>query len=305
MNRSRFLATLALIGMVAASMLAHAQIDRASYVQTVQKASTQLTLTTTRNPSNLADGTAATLQVSGPGGTPSGNVTFSAVQAGSIATGQTAGTAALTLDGSGKAVWPLNLAPGVYTLVAIYAGDANFQPGQIEIQQTVIGPQDFTLELDPGSLIIKQGETWKGTLKATSVNGFQGVISMSCDGTNAAVFMTCLPGQAFSLTPAGPVHCPVQVTSSATILKIVGSTGIALFGLGLGVRRRRRYQMYSFALLSIVLLFTGCGGVRYEQRDGTPRGDYKVTFVGQSKDPSQPGQASNLSHAVSLVVTIK
>ena len=299
MYRSRLFALIAAIGMVAASLPAHAQRESGNYLQTVTKAGTQLMLTATPNPSNVGDGTPAVLQVSGPGAVaPTGLVTFSALAAGSITSGQAVDTAAIALDSTGKATWPLNLAPGTYELVAVYSGDANYTAGQQTLSHTVLGPADFSLVLDPGSLNVKQGATWSGNLTATSINNFSGVVKISCDGGGPVVFMTCLPGQPLLVSAAAPTSFPIQVTTTATILKTINTSGLLLLCLSLGTKaRRRRYWMCSIGLLCLLTLVSGCGDdVHYQQRDGTPRGNYKMTFVGQS---------GSLSHAVSFVITVQ
>ena len=298
MKRSRFVVLLAMIGMVAGSLLAHAQHSFNGYDQVVNKATSQLSLTSAKNPSNINDGTAAVLQVLGSGPyTATGQVTFSAVAGGNIGSGQTVETATIALDGTGKASWVFNLPVGTYLLVAVYSGDTNFSAGQATLTQEVLGPADFSLVLEPGSLVVKQGQTWNGTLKATSINNFSGMISMSCDGGGTAVLMTCLPGQPLLLRASAPTEFPVSITTTVTVLRVVGSSGLVLLGLGFGSRnQRRRRRMYALAMLCGLLVVAGCGGIRYEQRDGTPKGNYKMTFVGQS---------GSLSHAVSFTVTVQ
>lgn len=295
MNRLRLIRLITAVFVVAGCLLVHAQ-TRAGYVQHVNQNNVTLSFTSTKNPSNIGDGTAAVLQVSGPGVlTPTGLVTFTAMQTG--VTVGLAATAAVPLDSTGRASWTFNLAPGTYQLLASYSGDTEYDPADATpFLQTVLGPADFSLTLDPGPLVVKQGSTWTGMLTATSVNNFNGVVTLTCDGGGSAVFMSCLPGQPLKVTAAAPTKFPVQVTTTITVLNVVNSSLFFLFSLsGAAKGRRRRYGMYSFAMLSFMLLLSGCGN-QYEQKDGTPKGSYKMTFVGTS---------GNLSHAVSLTIAVQ
>jgi hypothetical protein len=92
----------ALIWIVSGCTLIHAQTQN-HYVQQVQKSEPTLIVTSTRNPSNINDGTAAVIQISGTGPiAPTGTVTFSAVQAGVVGT-LTATPVIVPIDSTGKA----------------------------------------------------------------------------------------------------------------------------------------------------------------------------------------------------------
>ena len=112
----------AFIWMVCGGTLIQAQTQN-HYVQQVQPAAPTLTLTSTKNPSNIGDGTAAIIQISGTGLiAPSGTVTFSATQTGVVGT-LTAATETVAIDSTGKASWIFDLSPGTYQLFATYSGD--------------------------------------------------------------------------------------------------------------------------------------------------------------------------------------
>jgi Bacterial Ig-like domain (group 3) len=287
----------ALIWMVCGCTLIQAQTQN-HYVQQVQKAEPTLTLTSTRSPSNISDGTAAVIQIFGTGPiAPTGTVTFSAAQAGVVGT-LTAATAIVPIDSTGRASWVFDLNPGTYQLFATYNGDTDYnQVDAIPISQQVIGPADFSLTLDPGSLIVKQGSTWNGSLTATAINNFQGTITLSCDGGGSGVGLQCMGGgQSIQMDASGTSHFPVALTTTATIVTTL-SASFLLFISGFGLSKKNRLKkLYPLALLSLLLLVAGCTAVRYQQTDGTPRGTYKLTFVGQS---------GSLSHAVTVVVTVQ
>jgi Bacterial Ig-like domain (group 3) len=286
----------AFVWMVCGDTLIQAQIQN-HYVQQVQQAGPTLTLTSTKNPSNIGDGTAAIIQISGTGPlVPSGTVTFSATQAGVVGT-LTAGTAIVPIDSTGRASWVFNLGPGTYQLFATYSGDMDYSPvDATPISQQVIGPADFKLTLDPGSLVIKQGSTWNGSLTATAINNFQGMITLSCDG-GSGVGVKCMGGgQSIQMDASGVSHFPVALTTTATAVTTL-SGGLLLFISGFGLSNRNRLRkLYPLALFSLLLLVTGCTAIRYQQVDGTSRGSYKLTFVGQS---------GPLTHAVTVVVTVQ
>ncbi len=84
--------------------------------QTVQIASSAITLTSSKNPANVAESVTYTVSLSGTGGQPTGAVTLKDGPT-------TLGT--LTLTSSGEATFPASFpAPGTHTILATYAGDA-------------------------------------------------------------------------------------------------------------------------------------------------------------------------------------
>jgi hypothetical protein len=183
-------------------------------------------------------------------------------------------------------------------LFATYNGDVDYnQVDAAPITQQIIGPADFSLTLDPGSLIVKQGATWNGSLTATAINNFQGMITLTCDGGSSGIGVKCMGGgQSIHMDASGVSHFPVALTTTATAVSTI-SASFLLFLSGFGLKKRNRIRkLYPFALLSLALLVTGCTALRYQQTDGTSRGNYKLTFVGQS---------GSLSHAVTVVVTVQ
>lgn len=289
---SRFLAAIAIM---AGCMCSQAQ-DHVGYLQQVQSAEVSFSLVSNKNPSNIGDGTAVVVKVSGSGLlAPSGTITFSAVPT-NLATATTVVSAPIVLNSSGNADWVFNLAPGTYQIFAAYSGDSDYQPSQSNpLTQTVIGPADFTLALDSGPLTVKQGSTWNGSITATSINNFQGTVTLTCSGGSGDAAVSCVQGKPLALSAGGSVQFPIQVTTTGTSLNVISSS-VFMVGFGLASKRRRRKQMKALSVLCLLLLIAGCGGIRYEQKDGTPKGDYKMNFTGQS---------GSLSHAVSFVVSVQ
>jgi hypothetical protein len=158
-----------------------------------------------------------------------------------------------------------------------------------------LGTPDFTLTLNPGSLIVKQGATWNGALTATSINNFQGTVTLTCTGSDSTAGVACIQGQPQTLGINGTAQFPVQMTTVANTLKVI-SGSMFLVSFGFASRKRHRKQLKALSLLAVLLLLSGCAAMRYEQTNGTPKGDYKITFTGQS---------GSISHSVSVVVSVQ
>jgi Bacterial Ig-like domain (group 3) len=295
MVQFRLIRFFAVVFMMATCLFGHAQ-DHIGYMQQVQRSAVSLSLVSNKNPSNIGDGTAVVIKVSGLGLlAPSGTITFSAVPV-NIATATTVSSAPVVLDSSGNANWVFNLAPGTYQIFGAYSGDNDYQSEESNpLVQIVLGPADFTLTLDSGSLAVKQGSTWNGSITATSTNNFQGTVTLTCSGGDSVAGVSCVQGKPLTLSAGGAAQFPIQVTTTGTSLNVISSS-VFMVGVGLASRRRRRKQMNALSLLCVLLFVVGCGGIRYEQKDGTAKGDYKMNFTGQS---------GSLSHAVSFVVSVQ
>jgi hypothetical protein len=135
--------------------------DLIGVVQVVNKADTNITLTSSLNPSNFGDNVTftATLSVVPPGGgTPTGNVNFynNGVLMGSSPLGA-AGTATFSIS---------TLSIGTHPITAEYAGDTNFNPSTSSILDQVVqaapsGKRDYyiTATSDGSSTISPEGVT--------------------------------------------------------------------------------------------------------------------------------------------------
>jgi hypothetical protein len=131
----------------------------AALTQTIDKASTELTLTSSLNPAPY--GAAGTLKasvdaVAPGGGTPAGTVTFREGEA---------VLAAVPLSSAGIATYPLKaLSPGAHEITATYSGNANYGASEAVATQTIV-KASTALTLTSTKNPAAQGAS--GTLKAT------------------------------------------------------------------------------------------------------------------------------------------
>jgi len=286
----------ALLTLLLALSHAHGQASDASYQQSVSPASTSLTISTSSSVVGLESPPTLTAAVAYPAtGQTTGNVTFT-VESGStvVATG----TVGVNL--TGLASWVPSLPTCSYTIHAAYSGDSNLLGSASGvINQTVLGPEDFSLSASP--LSIAQGQSAAAPVSVTSINGFHGVISFTCATPTSEVDCESLPGSlsvpastgvTLPSTSAGDVS--LNVTTFPTTVQHAAIAGAFLLSL-LSLRRRRRRLLPASAALA--LLLTGCGTpTRYVQHDGTPKGSYSITVTGTS------GQ---LSHSQTVLLTVR
>jgi sugar lactone lactonase YvrE len=146
----------------------------ASLMQTVQSASTQVTLAASANPATYAASLTLTATVNGNGGTATGTVSFT--------DGGTAfGTA--TLNAGVATLNTSSLAPGTHTIVANYAGDAN-NTGSVSTPLTLSVKQTTGVQLasnaDPASTL--SAFVLTATVTNSGVSAASGTIVFN-DGT--------------------------------------------------------------------------------------------------------------------------
>jgi hypothetical protein len=141
--------------------------------QTVNKAGTTTTLTSSPNPSNTGQ-----------------TVTFTATVSPSIATGSvtfkdgatTLGTVSLS---SGKATLATaTLAAGLHQVTANYGGDGNYNGSASGIlnQQVNSAAADFSISVSPPSQTVTQGGSTTYTVTIAPANGFTGTVKLSVSG---------------------------------------------------------------------------------------------------------------------------
>jgi Bacterial Ig-like domain (group 3)/Carboxypeptidase regulatory-like domain/IPT/TIG domain/Bacterial Ig-like domain len=129
-----------------------------AFTQTVVKASTELSLTSTLNPAPF--GSAGTLKatlhaVAPGGGTPAGTVTFSEGKTVLATVPLSAGTAKYPLKG---------MAPGIHQISAVYSGEAGYEPSGSAIEQVIV---KASTELELTSTLNPAPYGSSATLKAT------------------------------------------------------------------------------------------------------------------------------------------
>lgn len=183
---------------------------------------------------------------------------------------------------------------GMYTTQAIYPGDTNYNSATSDTQQVaVLPPADFSLDV-PGTATIKQGQSLASVVTVHSINNFTGTVTLTCSGM--APGMNCspklralaasLPASAYqqlAATPASASSSLAITTSATTVTTVAG--GFLLFLFPGAIRRKPKRKLTSafvLALLGSLIVLAGCGGFRYLQTNGTPRGTYRLSITGTS-----------------------
>jgi hypothetical protein len=132
---------------------------------TVNQAASATALTSSANPSFAGESLTLTANVTSPGPTPTGNVTFTS---GST----TLGTVALS-GGSATYATSSFTTTGPQTITVSYSGDANTQASSVSLSQVVNAA--FTLAPDGGgntTLTVKAGQTVSAPINVTGAAGF-------------------------------------------------------------------------------------------------------------------------------------
>ena len=108
-----------------------------------------------------------------------------------------------------------------------------------------------------------------------------------------------LPASAYQQLTATPVSVSANLaitTTATTVTTVAGGFLLFLFPGIIGKRRKRKMpSAVVLALLGSLLVLAGCGGLRYLQSNGTPRGTYRISITGTS---------GTLSHTQVVTVTV-
>jgi hypothetical protein len=275
---------------------AYGQMSGASYLESINRAPTTLTLNSSSSIANLETPLTLSAVVSYPSsGQTTGNVTFT-VESGSAVVATSTAPVNLT----GVATLSSSLPSGTFTIFAVYSGDSNLIGSTSpSISQTVLGSPDFSFSVAP--FTVAQGQSAATPVTVTAINGFHGTITFSCAspsaemdcGQSPAVLTVPAPAsQATTSDPAGSVA--LSVTTFATTVEKAGLLGAFLLSF-LSLTRHKRLALLGAIMLA--LLLTDCGtGTRYVQHDGTQKGTYSVTVTGTS---------GTLSHTQTVLVTVR
>jgi len=275
---------------------AYGQMSGASYLESINRAPTTLTLNSSPSVANLETPLTLSAVVSYPSsGQTTGNVTFTVENGNTVVATSTA-----PVNLTGVATWSSSLPSGTFTIFAVYSGDSNLLGSSSpSISQTVLGPADFSFAVEPFS--VAQGQSAATPVTVTAINGFHGTITFSCAspsaemdcGQSPAVLAVPAPASpATTSVPAGSVA--LSVTTFATTVEKAGLLGAFLLSF-LSLTRHKRLALVGAIMLA--LLLTGCGtGTRYVQQDGTQKGTYSVTVTGTS---------GTLSHTQTVLVTVR
>jgi Bacterial Ig-like domain (group 3) len=264
----------------------------AAVSQTVSKASSSLTLTSSPNPSTFGQSVTLTANVSGQfSGVATGTVTFSngSSSLGSVSVSSNLATLATT-----------DLPVGTDSITAAYSGDSNFTGSTSSTLSQVVNaapgfgpPSGYS----PGSISIEPGATTgdTATISIVGTYGFSGTVSLACSISPVAAKdpPTCTLSPS-SVTLSGTTVETSTLTVSTTaassravrpLWRPVGGTALAVI-LMLAIPRRRRSWFAALVLLAMVAAIgvSGCGGSGSNSNgnSGTTAGAYTVTVTGTS-----------------------
>jgi hypothetical protein len=211
---------------------------------------------------------------------PTGTVTFTNALT-------TLGTA--TLDATGVASLPLNLAAGTYVIEAVYSGDATHL-GSTSLPITVTtNPVGFTLTVTPTTVSLKTSQHAQLGLIVTSEGGFTDTVALGCLGLPAGVnchFSSPTVKLAADGTSAAQLtidtNSPLSGGSDAmngamngAVNRRAGGGGAMLAGVlfpfsmlfgWIFLRQRKRLAaaftvLLLIALSAVALVTTGCSGI--------------------------------------------
>ena len=234
-----------------------------------------------------------------PAAAPSGDILISA-NAANTSTSMSSGPIPLSAQSSSGGVlhpnpWAMKTTTsGLFTVQALYPGDTNYTSATSATQQVeVLPPADFSIDV-PASANIKQGQSLSTVVTVHSINNFTGTVHLTCAGLGPLMGCTpslralvlSLPASAYQQLTATPASASsnLAITTTATTATTV-SSGFFLFLFSGGLRRKRKSKRpYAIilALLGSMLVLAGCGGLRYLQSNGTPRGTYRISITGTS-----------------------
>jgi hypothetical protein len=263
---------------------------------------TDLAATSTTGPTPQVILVATVIGSTGP--TPTGTVTFTN---GSTVIGT------ITLDVSGVATFTPDLAPGTYSIVANYSGDADHSPSSskaVGISGTATG---FSMTVTPPKLTIATSQNAVITVDLNSDGAFADTIGLGCGSLPASVnchFAT--NGIALKAGATQSVQLTIDTNNplgggGSAMNSRPASRGLNLAGLFLPAslffgwifwRFRRRHAVLFVAALALFLsgafMVTGCGG--YSQVTAVP-GTYVIQVTGV-------GVNSNITHYQNVTLTI-
>jgi hypothetical protein len=255
----------------------------------------------------------ATVDTSGKGNAPTGNVVFSA--GGTPLPGSaplSPGTNSTTGNAQGIATYQTNLPNGQSTITAQYTDDTNYI-GSTSSAITVTVAPDFALAFTGSSgsaLTISPGGTGTLTLSVSGQN-YTGTVNFSQTACKGLPYRASCGFNPPSITGTGSTTLTVQTIASHVALPgatharshWAASGGLCLAGVFLlgAIPRRRRIASVAGLLLSALLLtLTACGGGGSGGGGGgtigTPPGTYIVTVTGAD---------ANFSHPVTFTLNIQ
>lgn len=206
-----------------------------------------------------------------------------------------------TLDSTGSAnMTTSSLAGGLHTLVAQYAGDANFAPADSPAVATIV----TGFAPPPTGLAVTAGQSLPISLTLYAARGPNAVFTLSCSGLPAnascafdqnqvtpepsgtAIKVTLSTMGRSNLLPDHPRHSPgpLGLLELAAILSALPATAVTLLKLPL---KPRLTFSACLAVFSLAAIMAGCGAVGSSSgtgpgSPGTPTGPAAITVTATS-----------------------
>lgn len=200
-------------------------------------------------------------------GVPTGTVTFSE-------NGTAFATASLS-GGAASGVY-LNPTAGTHTVVAGYAGDANFSGAlSSPVVVTVGAVPDFAMTAPVSSQTVKGGAATSFTVNVSGAPGpFTGSVTFVASGLPKGATVAFSPNAVVPGSSSVPVTMTVQTVTQARVWQ-PEAIWVALVTGGICCWRRRRVA----GLLVVFLGLTGCGDRRYPTQGVAPQ-SFEITVTG-------------------------
>jgi trimeric autotransporter adhesin len=228
---------------------------------TVNQAASATAVTSSANPSFSGQSVTLTANVTSPGPTPTGNVTFTS---GST----TLGTVALS-GGSATYTTSSFTTTGTQAITVSYSGDANTQASSASLSQVINAA--FTLAPDGGgntTLTVKAGQSVSAPINVTGAAGFSGAVTFACTGLPASASCSFSPA---SINVSGTAAVPTLLTvntaasSMASQLRQDGGRGFGTVAYSLGLAglmllwpiRRKGARLCAMLICSFALAAMG------------------------------------------------
>ncbi len=254
----------------------------------------------------------ATVDTSGKGNAPTGNVIFSA--GGTSLSGNVPLSASInstTGTAQGIATYQATLPNGPSTITAQYTDDANYT-GSTSSAITVTVAPDFSLAFtgSSGAVMTLAAPGSSGTL-TPSVSGqnYTGTVNFAASACAGLPFGATCSFNPASVTGVGSTTLTVMTTAphvsvpaglQARIFRFAGGSLslVGVFLLATPRRRRLWASLLGLALLAGLLTLSGCGGSGGGGggTPGTPPGIYNVTVTGKD---------ANFSHPVTFTLNVQ
>ena len=187
------------------------------------------------------------------------------------------------------------LAGGPHSFSAVYSGDKVYATSSSTSTALSVPlvPPDFGMAVTPASTLVAAGSPATYTLNMTPIGGFNSAITFSCSGLPALSACSFSPATlTLNGSTASSSTMTITTTNSAalkmpetfrskfgTISLACLPVGFAMFLFGVTTRRKAlRKWMLGSSMLSVLILFAGCGGTK----TATPTSISTVTITATS-----------------------